>query len=220
MPLKPNVFLRDQRELQQDDPQSGVVLLQSLTLSQNGGSGWTASSINIDAPSDATFARYRRIRFQFSALGSTSSTASSLFAAFRRNGGSFSVARFYQAWGVTAASSSVYVNSSAAGISPNALTGNSQITDTQYIRQIVIEIDQFGYDSQMSIGSNTTLASGGMNSGTGSFALPSTGVPPYTESDYCGITLTLSSASFTPPKYTTIITSSPVVCDIYGYPIK
>lgn len=204
--------------------QPGLVLIKSLQLSPFGGQAkWSAAKIAIDVP-EAPFAQFRRLLFQFSAIGFTTANAVSLTMQPRKNGGAFSGdagnIMAYQVAAVTAASTSVYLNTTSSTTAN--LTANGQLSNTQMIRTIDVWIDQYGWDSYLAVGSNSTLATAAMHNGTGSFALGAGRGSPYTANDYAGLELALSAANnmFTTPVYSNNLVVAPIYCDIYGWATK
>jgi hypothetical protein len=199
-------------------PKQGLVLIKSVQVSPVGATNWGVAKLAIDAQ-EARFKDYRRVLFSFTAFGNSQGSAASLGMSPRRNGTNHNVMRSYQVTGQTAASTSVYVNSNTAGGS--LITANAQFMHPNFARTLEVWMDQWGYDTYLAMGANTTLPTAGMHNSTATYWPEAAKGPSYGPQDYPGLELYTDGGQITTARSSAIIVpAAPIICDIYGWAIE
>lgn len=201
---------------------SGLTLIKTVQLFNAGGGGSTGNfypQIVVDVP-EAPFGKFRRILFQFTAIGLVNSTTAQLQMIPRKNGGQIQATTYYQVIAATGAATNYFASSNVT-IGSGALVSNNVLTNAQSIRTFEVWMDAYGYDTYLAIGSgNATLSTSAMTMGTGTYAQDGTR-QLFGPTDYCGMQLQLSSANyFTNPSISAVNTPAQVYCDIYGWTMK
>lgn len=177
---------------------------------------WAPSTITIDAPSWANFARYKRIQFSIGAVGGSTNQITNLQT--RRNNTNYTAVKSYLIESILANTPSInYIASNVSGGVP--LHVNTAL-DSYYIRQSDIFMTQLGGYCETTLGYHTgTLPSGSMARTTFSILNPSSSnIPGYTETDIIGIQLNTSAGTFRAPEFSANqLRDYRLECNIYGW---
>lgn len=200
--------------------QPGLVLIKSVQIIGPGGQGNVSyPSITIDAP-EAPFSKYRRVLFQFTAIGMANATAAAALLVPRKNGGAFSNTVQYQYNGGSGAAANVFGNASANANAGIPIVG-ATLTNAQIIRTLEVWMDQYGFDTYLAHGSGgANLQAGAMMNSTAMYQVLAN-QQVYGGTDYAGLQLNLSAANaFQAPNYTTTNVPAAVFCDVYGWTNK
>lgn len=195
----------------------GVELLRSVKI-LDPASAFNLASVTVDAPTTATFNKYRSVLFKFNGVGFFNATVTNLLAGPRKSSIPLTGTAFYQANQITAASTTGWVNTSVA-VGSVPLTAGTPLTNSFPLGNLEILISPTGFDANLTIDSGTTLPAGSIVRTIASFPLISGGiVTPIALEEYPGVTLTLSAANlFTAWNYAGTFYNLPLTCDVYGY---
>jgi hypothetical protein len=177
---------------------------------------WQPTSITIDAPSWANFARYKKIQFSIGSVGgSTNPIITNLQT--RRNNTNYIASKQYTIESITSTSVLVYTQTSSATAVPLHVAVDFT---SNYIRQTDIFITQLGGYCETIMGRHSsTMPTNSIIRTTFSILNSSSNyIPGYTETDTIGIQLNTDSGTFRPPETGSIqISDYRLECNIYGW---
>jgi hypothetical protein len=197
-------------------PVPGMVFIRTVNVTPiNYQVASTLSTITVDAPVDATFAKYRAIIFRFYGMGFTTATATDLNIRPRRSGQNITGSVFYQINQVTSTTATGWINTSTSP--PVPFTSGTLFTNSYPVNSLNVTMHPVGYDIDASFGSNTTLATGSIVKSTATYPL-SAGLSPVGLLENPGLTLGLTSGSnfFAAYNYAAQYLQQQITCDIYG----
>jgi hypothetical protein len=196
----------------------GCTLLKSVALTPvNYREATTLAAMTVDAPVDATFAKYRKILFQFYGIGFANGNSTDLTIRPRRTGQNYTNNVFYQINQITSTTATGWINTNNSGAI--AFTTGNLMNNSYPVNSLNIIMHPMGYDIDFSLGSNTTLATGSIGKATGTYTVPASGQAPMALLDYPGLTLACTGSNFfTAWNYaTSTLAQQHISCDIYGF---
>jgi hypothetical protein len=177
---------------------------------------WQPTSITVDAPSWANFARYKKIQFSIGSVGGSTTQITNLQT--RRNNTNYTATKQYLLESITSNTPTlVYTVTNSSTAVP--LHVQATFT-TNYIRQTDIFMTQLGGYCETAMGyHSSTLPTNSIVRTTFSILNPSSsGVPGYVETDTIGIQLNTSTGTFRPPETGgNQIRDYRLECNIYGW---
>lgn len=196
-------------------PVPGMVFIRTVNVTPiNYRETSTLSTITVDAPVDATFAKYRAIIFRFYGIGFANGTATDLNIRPRRSGQNMTGSFFYQINQITSTTATGWINTSASP--PIPFTTGNLFTQNYMINSLNVAMHPVGYDIDASFGSGTTLATGSIVKSTATYPV-SAGLSPVSLNDNPGLTLGLTGANYyTAYNYAAQYLQQQITCDIYG----
>ena len=199
-------------------PRAAVELIQTVTIVDfaviSPLVSWEPTTITIDAPSWANFARYKKIQFSIGSVGGTG-TQITLFQT-RRNFTNYTATKFYVLEAITAAATINYQNTnSPSGVPLHNSTGLT----TDYIKQCDIFMTQVGGYAETTLGNVSTLVAGSISRTNFSILNAQlAGLPGYTERDTIGIQLLVNGNNFrVPGTGNNQLRNYKLECNIYGW---
>ena len=174
---------------------------------------WQPTSITVDAPSWANFARYKKIQFSIGSVGGSASSPTTNLQT-RRNNTNYTATKPWFFEGTTGASATGYNQGSSTTAVPLHASVDMRF---YYIKQTDIFMTQLGGYCETTLGYSGTLSVGSIARTTFSIINPSSsGVPGYVETDTIGIQLNTSSGTFRGPELSNI-KDYRLECNIYGW---
>jgi hypothetical protein len=196
-------------------PVPGMVFIRTINVTPiNYREATTLSSITVDAPVDATFAKYRAIIFRFYGIGFANATGTDLNIRPRRSGQNMTGTFFYQINQTTSTTATGWINTSASP--PIPFTAGTLFTNVSMINSLNVVMHPVGYDIDASFGAGTTLVTGSMVKSTATYPV-SAGLSPVSLLDNPGLTLGLTAANFyVAYNSSTNYLQQQITCDIYG----
>jgi hypothetical protein len=196
-------------------PVPGMVFIKTVNATPiNYREATTLSAITIDAPVDATFAKYRAIIFRFYGMGFANGTGTDLNIRPRRNGQNMTGTMQYQINQTTSVTATGWINTGASP--PVPFTAGTLFNNSFMINSLNVVMHPVGYDIDASFGSGTTLATGSLVRSTATYPV-SAGLSPVSLLDNPGLTLGLTAANYyVAYNYSTSYLQQQITCDIYG----
>jgi hypothetical protein len=176
---------------------------------------WQPTSITVDAPSWANFARYKKIQFSIGSVGGSTTQITNLQT--RRNFINYTASKQYLLESITSTTTLVYTRTSSSTAVP--LHVAAALT-TNYIRQTDIFMTQLGGYCETVLGyHSSTLPTNSIVRTTFSILNSSSNyIPGYTETDTIGIQLNTNTGTFRPPETGSYqILDYRLECNIYGW---
>jgi len=196
-------------------PVPGMVFIRTVNVTPiNYRETSTLSTITVDAPVDATFAKYRAIIFRFYGIGFANGTATDLNIRPRRSGQNMTGTMFYQINQVTSTTATGWINTNTSP--PIPFTSGTLFTNSYMVNSLNVTMLPVGFDIDATFGSGTTLATGSIVRTIATYPV-SAGLSPVSLLDNPGLTLGLSGANFfVAYNYSANYLQQQITCDIYG----
>ena len=198
-------------------PRAAVELIQTVTIVDFAVISplvtWIPTTITIDAPSWANFARYKKIQFSIGSVGGTGTQITQFQT--RRNFTNYTTNKFYVLEAITTTAAITYSNTNSNSAVPLHISTN---LSTNHIKQCDIFMTQVGGYVETTLGNVSTLVNGSISRTNFSILNAQlNGLPGYTERDTIGIQL-FNSTFFRPPGTGNYqLRNYKLECNIYGW---